>query len=191
MKAILLAGIMNAGKTTQGKELAKLGFYVAVSSNILELKEAADRDFAKISQECRAEGCLVPDDVMVPVLIEHLQYEINPTQNILLDGFTRTAEQVKRVISYLDNVGYDITVCFLHLSDEVMFKRASSRGRHDDRPDILIKRMDVFYDNLGPVLSGVVRMGHTVHTINAGMEKEAVTNQILNCSGIDLCISSI
>ena len=67
----------------------------------------------------------------------------------VLDGFPRSMQQVKEMDKR--NIGYDHVV-YLDVAEEEVIRRLMSRGRADDKPEIIKNRIAVYKKETQPVV---------------------------------------
>ena len=99
LKAIIF-GAPGAGKGTYASRLqAKLGVDVISMGDIFRELTKENSDLANRVKSYMEKGALVPDDVVVEVLKQHLS-KISKGKGFILDGYPRTLDQAKK----LDNI---------------------------------------------------------------------------------------
>jgi len=181
---IFLNGRMGSGKTTQGNFLQEKGFFRVIASDALAKRQDGDPDYAREVASCQSSGVLVPDNLTIQVILDYLQEHTNPTMNLVLDGCMRTPLQARTMIEYHRRAGYAITVCFLHIDDSMAMSRAYIRQRSDDSQETIKKRLQAYYDNLAPVLTTIVGLGCSIHTINGALPPDEVHREICRVAGL-------
>ncbi|MFH1584640.1 MAG: nucleoside monophosphate kinase [Patescibacteria group bacterium] len=138
---ILFLGAPGAGKGTQSSLLAeKLQFPRIETSKLLEERfkkaqpgEQIEIDGTKYSLEEQKErwrtGLLVEVPVVVRVVGEHLQKLYREGESVVLDGFPRTNEQMKRLLpTVLEAFGKKrILVLYIDIEEETAVFRNSHR----------------------------------------------------------------
>jgi adenylate kinase len=103
-KKIHLFGPPGCGKGNRSKDLRALGL-VHVASGIAlraKVRDDPDSELSKTAQEVMARGGLVPDEIVVPVVMEHLERPECRQQGFVLDGFPRTKAQADLLFSKVD-----------------------------------------------------------------------------------------
>jgi adenylate kinase len=112
-KKILLFGPPGCGKGNRSRDLEALGL-VHVSSGIAlraRTRDDPDSELSKKAVDSMKRGELVPDDIVVPIIMEHLDREECRKNGFVLDGFPRTKAQADVLFSQVDiNL-----VLFLHV----------------------------------------------------------------------------
>jgi adenylate kinase len=173
---ILLFGGPAAGKGTQATLLsAALGFPHISSGQLL-------REHERRSQKAVMErGDLLPDDVVSEVVFVRLA-EPDASNGAVLDGFPRTLSQAQALDRWLEQRGGTIGAAFyLEVPRNEMIERVVSRAevshRGDDRADVATRRVEVFLEELPPVLDHYAARG-LVHRIDGTQSVDQVYQQI-------------
>lgn len=158
--ATLIFGIPGAGKGTQGDILKTIpGFFHVSSGNVFRQMGDASEE-ARLVRDHIQRGELVPDDLTIRILVEHLEAsrlsgEFDPERDLLLlDGIPRSTEQCRLLKPYVD------VKLMLHLvckDEEAMIRRIRRRAKMEGRPDdanedIIRKRFEVYHQQTAPVL---------------------------------------
>jgi adenylate kinase len=116
------------GKGTQAERLAEWLAVPHVATGDL-FREALKKgtELGKLAQSYMEQGKLVPDDLTVAMVREHLA-KPDYDNGAILDGFPRTVEQARRFDKALGEDGSSIsTVIYLRASDETLLDRLSGR----------------------------------------------------------------
>jgi adenylate kinase len=124
---LVILGKQGAGKGTQCVRLAR--HYVVPHISTGEMLRAAVRagsEFGRMAQEYMDAGELVPDEVMVGLVKERLDYDDTMLRGFILDGFPRTVFQAEELAAILAPQGVDLAI-YLDISTEVVLERLASR----------------------------------------------------------------
>jgi adenylate kinase len=100
-KKILLFGPPGSGKGNRSRDLEALGL-VHVSSGIAlraKVKDDPDSELSKNAASYMERGELVPDEIIVPIIMNHLRQEKCQKNGFVLDGFPRTQAQAEALFS--------------------------------------------------------------------------------------------
>ncbi|MCK4557613.1 MAG: nucleoside monophosphate kinase [Candidatus Aminicenantes bacterium] len=100
-KKIILFGPPGSGKGNRSRDLEALGL-VHVSSGIAlraAVKDDPESALSKNAASYMEQGALVPDEIIVPIIMEHLSQEKCQTNGFILDGFPRTQAQADALFS--------------------------------------------------------------------------------------------
>ncbi len=103
-KRIHLFGPPGCGKGNRSKDLQALGLVHVASGGALRAKvrDDPDSELSKTAQEIMKRGELVPDEIVVPVVMEHLNKPECKENGFILDGFPRTKAQADLLFSQVD-----------------------------------------------------------------------------------------
>ncbi len=103
-KRIHLFGPPGCGKGNRSKDLIALGLEHVASGIALRAKVRDDpeSDLSKQAAACMERGDLVPDDIVVPIILEHLQSDACRKNGFVLDGFPRTKQQADLLFAQID-----------------------------------------------------------------------------------------
>ena len=108
-------------------------------------------------------GDLLPDDVVSEIVFDRLA-EPDAQGGAILDGFPRTLSQAAALDGWLQQRGGGIgTAIYLEVPRDEMIERVISRGevshRGDDHADVARRRVEVFLEELPPVLEHYATRG--------------------------------
>lgn len=125
---VILLGPPGVGKGTQAVRLAEELYAAHVSTG--DLLRAARREGTELGKKAQAfmdAGELVPDDLILDLVREHLT-GIDADTSVLFDGFPRTTAQADGLRDVLDAVGRQVDgVVLFEAHDETLVKRLSGR----------------------------------------------------------------
>jgi adenylate kinase len=125
---IVLLGPPGAGKGTQAtflKETLKLAHIS--SGDLFRENLKAQTDLGKLAQGFMDRGELVPDDVTIAMIRQHLTRP-DCAQGALLDGFPRTPAQADALAAMLAETGDRVnSVPYISVPAEVLIERLSGR----------------------------------------------------------------
>jgi adenylate kinase len=125
---VILLGPPGAGKGTQAKRLEdKLGLKQLSSGDMLRAAVSRGTPIGQKAKAFMDRGALVPDDVVVDVVFEHID-ELAGSRGFILDGFPRTVEQAAALDKKLDEKGGRIdAVIVIEVSDDKLVERIAGR----------------------------------------------------------------
>ena len=169
-KVILLVGPPGAGKTTQAQVLSKKYGIPAFSMADLLKKEMLSvqkKDpIAKAMAAAIAGGDALPDEAAAELVRTHL-LRSDVHKGFILDGFPSTAGQAKALDKILqDQQLPKAVVVVLEVPDEVIRKRMLARGRADDKPENIDRRIQEFRKEAALLIGWA---GHT-HIVRVNAE---------------------
>jgi adenylate kinase len=176
-QVILMFGGPAAGKGTQASLLSDALGFPHISSGQL-LREHQRRSETAVMER----GDLLPDDVVSEVVFGRLA-ESDASAGAVLDGFPRTLSQAEALDRWLERQGGAIGAAFyLEVPRDEMIERVVSRAevshRGDDRADVARRRVEVFLEELPPVLEHYAARG-LVHRIDGTQSVDQVQQQII------------
>jgi adenylate kinase len=180
-RVILLFGGPAAGKGTQATLLSEALRYPHISSGDL-LRDHQVR----AAQAVMDHGDLLPDDIVSDVVFARLA-EPDAQAGAVLDGFPRTLSQAEALDTWLRQRGGTLAAAFyLEVPREQMIERVVSRGelshRGDDHADVARRRVEVFLQELPPVLDHYAAQG-LLHRIDGTRSVAEVHQQIIEALG--------
>lgn len=157
---LVFFGPPGAGKGTQAQKLiAELRIPQISTGEILRVAVANGTTLGKQAGPLMAAGKLVPDELVIGIVEERLK-EPDCSPGFLLDGFPRTIPQAEALASALDRMGKRIEhVVSLEVPDSVIHDRMKGRGRADDSPETVQKRLDVFREQTSPLKAYYEKVG--------------------------------
>ncbi len=203
MRLVILGG-SGSGKSTQAQRLcshldipqistgeilreamsdSKLLFFPANSpsqynNGFAEHVFANVNDLGRHAQPYVAKGELVPDEMMIDLIRLRLT---KPDVNCgwVLEGYPRTAFQAEELDFLLDELGQELNwAIYLQVPEAIMVSRSLGRSRPDDQPEIVQRRVEVFYDRTVPILEYYDRRRRLL-TINGDQLPDMVQQNIL------------
>jgi adenylate kinase len=183
MMKLLLIGPPGAGKGTQASKLSEVFGIPAISTG--DIFRANVKNETPLGLEAKSymdRGAYVPDDLTNKLVRDRLQ---NPdcVNGFLLDGYPRTADQVKELDDILreTNSSLDAVIQLTADTDEVvrrLAKRAIEQGRSDDTEDVIRNRMAIYEDQTAPLISLYAARGLLIMVDGLG-EIDEVTSRIV------------
>lgn len=203
---LILLGMPGAGKGTQAEIIQREQGIANVSTGAMMREVSrAETDLGKKVQEYLSTGKLVPDDIIIQMLVERIS-QSDCENGFLLDGFPRNLDQAKaldeakveiNLILFLKISEKEIiermsgrrvhlpsgrSYHIVHnppkvegkddLTDETLIQR------EDDHPDVIKKRLEVYYDETEPFLSFYRQKDISFYEIDASKTLEEVTEDI-------------
>ncbi len=181
---VILLGPPGVGKGTQGARIVdELGWVRIATGDLLRAARREGTELGKKAQGYMDAGELVPDELIVAMVREHLE-GLDPSTGVLFDGFPRTVPQAVALDAMLPEVARKVDgVLLFEADDEVLIKRISGRRsspegrvynvyfdpprvegvcdvtgsalihRDDDRPETVARRLEVYRSQTSPLVS--------------------------------------
>ncbi|MEH1907596.1 MAG: nucleoside monophosphate kinase [Nostoc sp.] len=201
MRLVILGG-SGSGKSTQAQRLCRY-FDIPLISTGEILREAISGDnlpsefrwsqtdprsslsvYASLSElgdrarTYMQKGELVPDEMIIELIqIRLSQPDINC--DWVLEGYPRTAFQSEELDFFLDDLEQKLDwAIYLQVPEAVMVSRSLGRSLPDDQPEIVQRRVELFYDRTIPILEYYDRR-RCLLTINGDQSPEMVQQNIL------------
>jgi len=179
-KIILLVGPPGSGKTTQAKFLSKKYGIPAFSMADLLKKEMSSGKKDNVSKAMAAaiaSGEVLPDE-QAAALVRQRLLRADIHKGFILDGFPATAGQAKALDRILQDQQLPrAVVVVLDAPDDIIRKRMIARGRADDKPENIDRRIQE-YRNEASLLAGWAGQTHVVR-VNANAGIADVSRQIV------------
>ncbi|WP_348539912.1 MULTISPECIES: nucleoside monophosphate kinase [Spirulina sp. CCY15215] len=128
---------------------------------------------------CQVEsGELVPDEMMIQLIRLRLLQD-DTRKGWLLEGYPRTPFQAEELEFLLEDFKQDLYgAIYLKLEEAIEIERSLSRGRPDDTPAIVQRRIQGFTERTTPILEYYARRGKLI-VINAEKAQATVEAEIL------------
>lgn len=125
---VVLLGPPGVGKGTQAVRLAEeLGAAHVSTGDLLRTARREGTELGRAAQGYMDRGELVPDEVILDLVREHLE-GVDRETDVLFDGFPRTEEQATGLDRALDDIGREVDLVVLfEASDDVLVKRLAGR----------------------------------------------------------------
>ncbi|MEB3339763.1 MAG: adenylate kinase [Okeania sp.] len=152
MRLIILGG-PGAGKGTQANLLCQnLQIPLISIGDLLREAIANQAKLGQVVQPYVEKGDLVPDPTMIKFVRQQL-LESDVNYGWLMDGYPRTAFQAEELHFLLDDLGQKLDwAIYLKVSEAELMNRCKERSRTDDDPEIVQRRIDLFYERTIPIL---------------------------------------
>ena len=204
---IILLGMPGAGKGTQAQIIEEELAIANVSTGaILREVSKSKSDLGQKVQTYLNSGQLVPDEIIIEMLVERISKD-DCNNGFILDGFPRNIEQAKSLDQA--GVNIDLVIYLKILEEQIIERMsgrrihlASGRSYHttfnppkvdgkddltgedliqrsDDKPDVIKKRLEVYFNETEPMLDFYKNKDIQFYEIDASEPVKAVTEKIL------------
>ena len=148
---LLFVGPPGSGKGTQAVRVAeRLGIPHISTGEMFRRHVSEGTALGKQVKALMEAGEYVPDEVTGEMLAERLSHS-DTAGGFILDGFPRTLPQAELLDGLLRDSPLDGVVSLEVDSDELM-GRMLDRGRADDTPDTIRRRLEVYEGQTAPLL---------------------------------------
>lgn len=147
---------------------------------------AAGNYSGTLAGEINQRGELQPAFLSVWVWSHLMVENMKGDEHLILDGTPRREGELDILDSALQFYGRkNIHVIHVDISRDEAAKRLSGRGRGDDKPDLITRRLDWFDENVIPTIERFRGMkGYTVHDINGERTVEEIHEDITRAVGL-------
>ena len=203
---LILLGMPGAGKGTQA-EIIQRDFDVANISTGAMMREVSrsEGELAEKVQTFLSSGTLVPNEIIVEMLVQRIS-ESDCDKGFLLDGFPRNLDQGKALDAA--GVAIDLVLFLSISEEEIVKRMSGRRvhpesgrsyhiiynpperaglddvtgealiQREDDAPEVIKKRLDVYYRETEPLLDFYRNKNLKFIEIDASRPLDEVTESI-------------
>ncbi|MDR3418230.1 MAG: adenylate kinase [Nevskia sp.] len=155
---IVLLGAPGSGKGTQGEKLVeKFGIPKISTGDALRAAVAAGTELGKQAKAAMDAGKLVANDIVIGIVEERLE-QPDAVNGFILDGFPRNTAQAQVLDQLMAGHNQRPIDKAVHLAvdDEEIIRRLHERavteGRHDDKPEVIRHRIEVYNAETHPLL---------------------------------------
>jgi len=187
-RRLVLLARPGAGKSTQAERLAERLGVVHLSSGVLLRQEIAlSSTGGKAIAPSIEHGDLVPDELVVPVVITHLEQAVAAKGGYVLDGFPRDLAQEAAFTRMVPaNLRPQVIISLTVSAEECrrrLLSRAQIEDRNDDIPGTIERRLAGFERDVVPVIE-YYRHRRMLVPIDGEGTPEVVTKRIFDRLGL-------
>lgn len=176
MVMIVFMGVAGAGKSVQGKMLAKKLGYKWLSTGELLRQNVTDKRKAEMLT-----GKLLDDGEIISIISRCLESKKSESRKIVLDGFPRTLVQAEWLIAKHLRKEIEISaVIHLEASKEVVLQRLLRRGRPDDTEKAISLRFVEYEEQTLPIVDWFKSKNVDVYEVDAEDSVGKIHQKILN-----------
>ncbi len=171
MTRLVILGKQGAGKGTQCALLVEHYGIPHISTG--DMLRAAVAEGTPLGLQAKAvmdAGDLVSDELILGIVEERLA-QPDAEAGFLLDGFPRTAAQADGLTELLAPGSIDLAVN-IDVPDAVVTERMLGRGRADDTPEAIARRLELYAAETAPLLEYFGGQGRLVTVDGLGSEDE-------------------
>ncbi|MBR8833224.1 MAG: nucleoside monophosphate kinase [Stigonema ocellatum SAG 48.90 = DSM 106950] len=178
MRLVILGG-SGSGKSTQAQRLCRQFDIPLISTGKILWEVIANHiDPSRHPQPYVKTGELAPNEMIIEFIRSRLtQPDVNG--GWVLDGYPRAVFQAEELDFLLDDLGQKLDwALYLQVPQAVMVTRSLGRFLPDDQPEIVQRRIELFYDRTVPVLEYYDHHRRLL-TINGDQYPEMVQQNIM------------
>jgi len=148
-KRIIMIGGPGSGKSTYSEIITKkLGIPHIYTGDMMRKLAKQDTPDGRKVKDLLAKGEFAPLNIVMKAVKERVSQE-DAQNGYVFDGFPRNVEQANKMKEA--DIGYDYVIN-LNVSEEEVVRRLTARGREDDKPEIIKKRLEVYHQQTKPLL---------------------------------------
>lgn len=193
-QAVIFFGPQGSGKGTQLENVSRLfaerdkAVTTIQTGEVFRALASSDTPAAQQIGNCLTAGQFVPTAITNTLVIQALLDRWSPERHVLFDGYPRTLAQAKTLIEVLEFFSCDgIAVLHLDVPDAVVAERMRERGREDDTPELIEKRLTLYHEETQPVLEFLEQQPSvSVHRLDGAQSiaavETAITQVLFNAS---------
>lgn len=147
---IIFFGPTGSGKSVQGQLMAvRHGWrWISAGQLLRDTRNPAVYEYLE-------KGQLVPPKYVDELIFKAIDDVRNDDEieRVILDGYPRTADQAKALVDHSRKHGAEISIAIvLNVSRDEVLKRLHLRGRMEDNPETIAKRLSQYTADTQPVL---------------------------------------
>lgn len=170
---VLFFGPPGSGKSVQGQMLVQRNGW-----NWLSTGELFRRSTDPAVLKRLASGELIDDTTTNKVLAEELE-RLGHEVHIVLDGYPRNPQQAEWFLDYLAGDGFEIHVIIVFdVPEDELVRRLSGRGRDEDKPEVIKRRLQIYHEQTQPVLDFYEQQNVPVERVDGSGSVEEVHKRI-------------
>ena len=171
---IIMIGGPGSGKSTYSELLKKeLGIAHIYTGDMMRSLSKKNTPDGKKVRELLAKGEFAPTPIVIDAVKERME-QPDAMKGYVFDGFPRNTEQAEAMED--KGIEYD-HVINLVVSEEEVIKRLTSRGRADDKPEIIKNRIKVYHRETAPLLT--YYKDEIINIKAEGSTPELITKEII------------
>jgi len=186
-KLFLIIGAPGSGKTTDASIIAGKNDNIVHYStgDMLREEVASGSELGQTINDFISKGALVPLDIIIDTIVSAIKQA--PVDNILIDGYPRSVEQMKALDELLekeDDIELVSTI-EVRVSEEVAKERILGRAadaapgeeRSDDSIEVFFDRMKIYTDPLAEIQEFYTKK-NLLKVINGERELEPIVEEM-------------
>jgi len=173
-KRIIMIGGPGSGKSTYSEIISKeLEIPHIYTGDMMRKLAKTDTPDGKKVKELLAKGEFAPTPIVIKAVSDRLE-QPDAQKGYIFDGFPRSVEQAEKMKTA--DIKYDYVINLV-VSEEEVIKRLTARGRADDKPEIIKKRIKVYHELTAPLLQHY--KDEIINIKAEGSTPEAIAKEII------------
>jgi adenylate kinase len=169
---LVILGRQGSGKGTQCARLvAHYGTVHVSTGDMLRAAIAEGTELGRKADAVMKAGNLVSDDIINGIVRERLAKPDIQAGGVLLDGFPRTPPQAEALEAMVGAGGLDAAIN-LEVPVAVVKERMLLRGRADDTPEAIARRLSLYEQETAPLITWFADRRVLVEVDGLGTEDE-------------------
>lgn len=183
MKNIILFGPYGCGKGTQARALAeKYGMEYFETGEQIRWHIKNETKLGKKVKKIVDSGNLISGDDVMEIVRDFYEH-LDSSNGYIFDGVPRTFEQQTAFDAFLKEKGIEVERIMLDIPKKMSFERQLKRAseseekRNDDKEEIMKNRVEVYYNEVKPVIDSYIERGE-MQIVDGTKSIEEVTKDI-------------
>ena len=174
---IIMLGGPGSGKSTYTEYLTKrYNIPHICPGGMMRTEIEKGTELGKQLSTILGKGNFAPNEIVLKLIKDRLA-KPDTSNGFVLDGYPRYMQQVKDMQEM--GIGYDFAV-YLDVDREEVIRRLTARGRKDDVPEIINKRIDLYNKETGPAIEYFRNQPGFITIKAQGKDAELIANDIIN-----------
>ena len=146
---LIMIGGPGSGKSTYSEIITrKLNIPHIYTGDMMRALARTNTPDGQKVKDLLSKGQFAPLDIVINAVKDRVS-KPDAQKGYVFDGFPRNVEQAERMEE--EGIEYDYVVNLV-VSEEEIIKRLTARGREDDKPEIIKKRLAVYEKETRPLL---------------------------------------
>ena len=171
---IILIGGPGSGKSTYSEIIKKeLNIPHIYTGEMLRAISKQNTDDGRTVKKLLDQGKFAPTPLTIKIVKQRLE-KPDAQKGYIFDGFPRSVEQAEAIEE--QGIEYDYVVNLV-VSEEEIIKRLTARGREDDTPEIIKKRLATYEKETRPLLD--YYSDEIINIKAEGSTPEAISKEII------------
>ena len=174
---IAMLGRQGSGKSTQSERLSReLGLVHVYSGELLREASRQDNETGRRIKKCLDVGEMAPVELTLEIMADRLRQPDVLASGVVMDGFPRTLVQAQSMSWLVEHVDGAISV---DVPVAEALARLEARGREDDTPESLAKRLELYEIETAPLLGWFQKAGIALEIVDGLGNEDEVFQRVL------------